>query len=429
MSVEDLNAEAWTVYGQRQLSHGYMPPVPERLEWTPWEGVGPGAEILGDVSGQRVLDIGSGPGHHAVHLARTHDARVTAIELSVTQHQRAIGTHAGTPGVRFVHGDVIDHLRTAQPFDAAYAIGSLAFTDPHRSLPALRDGLRPGAPLVLSLLHTDLHGRGPSTTVAPREQMILLRDNPPLATQMWVLAPRLWEDLLTGHGFRVEAIDLLRPSDENENNPVNPVVQQLIRARRLPDRPAPDSSRPARVSSRPAHVSGRPAPTSSRPARISSRPRTPRPPAPHAAIGVGAIVLGDQGLLLGRHRHGTLELPGGTVEAGESLEETVIRELAEETGLIARPDDVTLLGTLLDHVGDVVRVSVGAIVNAWRGEPFTRPDESVGDWAWYPLDQLPDDLFVCSAQILTAWRPDLPIDHTPAHFTPYDRRTAPSGDV
>ncbi|WP_147966814.1 NUDIX domain-containing protein [Streptomyces malaysiensis] len=408
MSVEDLNAEAWTVYGQRQLSHGYMPPVPERLEWTPWEGVGPGAEILGDVSGQRVLDIGSGPGHHAVHLARTHDARVTAIELSVTQHQRAIGTHAGTPGVRFVHGDVIDHLRTAQPFDAAYAIGSLAFTDPHRSLPALRDGLRPGAPLVLSLLHTDLHGRGPSTTVAPREQMILLRDNPPLATQMWVLAPRLWEDLLTGHGFRVEAIDLLRPSDENENNSVNPVVQQLIRARRLPDRPAPASGRPA---------------------RISSRPRTPRPPAPHAAIGVGAIVLGDQGLLLGRHRHGTLELPGGTVEAGESLEETVIRELAEETGLIARPDDVTLLGTLLDHVGDVVRVSVGAIVNAWRGEPFTRPDESVGDWAWYPLDQLPDDLFVCSAQILTAWRPDLPIDHTPAHFTPYDRRTAPSGDV
>ncbi|GAA2348454.1 hypothetical protein [Streptomyces violaceusniger] len=43
---------------------------------------------------------------------------------------------------------MIGYLRTAQPFDAAYAIGSLAFTDPHRSLPALRDGLRPGAPLI-----------------------------------------------------------------------------------------------------------------------------------------------------------------------------------------------------------------------------------------------------------------------------------------
>jgi hypothetical protein len=39
--------------------------------------------------------------------------------------------------------------------------------------------------------------------------------------------------------------------------------------------------------------------------------------------------------------------------------------------------------------------------------------------SWYPLDRLPDGLFVCSAQILTAWCPELPIDHTPAHFTPY----------
>ncbi|KAF3469916.1 NUDIX domain-containing protein [Streptomyces sp. Tu 3180] len=394
VSVEDLNAEAWTVYGRRQLDRGYVPPVPGRLEWTPWKGVGPGAEILGDVAGKRVLDIGSGAGHHAVHLARAHGAQVTAVERSPTQHRRATGAHAGAPGVRFVHGDVVDHLRTAGPFDAAYAIGSLAFADPRRVLPALREGLRPGAPLVLSLLHTDLHGRGPSTTVAPREQTIRLRDDPPLTVRMWVLAPRLWEDLLTEYGFRVEAVDLLRPPGEDD-----PVVQQLVRARRLPDRPA----------------------------RLSSRPRTTRPPAPHAAVGVGAVVLGDRGVLLGRHRHGTLELPGGTVEAGESLEAAVVRELAEETGLIARPDDVTLLGTLVDHVGDVVRVTVGALVTAWRGQPAAQPDESVDDWAWYPLDRLPDGLFVCSAQILTAWRPDLPIDHTPAHFTPYaPPRTAPS---
>lgn len=152
---------------------------------------------------------------------------------------------------------------------------------------------------------------------------------------------------------------------------------------------------------------------------VSSRDRSPKPPVPHAAVGVGVIVLGDEGLLLGRHRRGTLELPGGTVEAGESLEETAVRELAEETGLVARTEDVRLLGTLVDHVEDVVRVTVGAVVTAWRGRPATRPDERVGDWAWYPLDRLPDGLFVCSAQILTAWRPELPVTHAPAHFTPY----------
>ncbi|MFB7711806.1 NUDIX domain-containing protein [Streptomyces sp. NPDC056105] len=386
MTAEDVNADAWTVYGRRQLDRAFMPPVPQQLNWTPWDRVGPGVEVLGDITGRRVLDIGSGAGHHAVHLAQAHGARVSGIELSPTQHQRAISTHSEVPHVEFVHGDVVDHLRAVEPFDAAYAIGSLAFADPHRTLPALRAGLYPGAPLVLSLLHTDLHDRGPSTTVAPREQMIRLRDDPPLTTQMWVLAPQLWADLLTEYGFRVEAIDLLRHPDENV-----PVVQQLIRARRLPNRPA----------------------------RITSRPRGTRALAAHAAVGVGAIVVSDQGLLLGRHRRGTLELPGGTVEAGESFEETVIRELAEETGLSARPDDVTLLGTLVDHVEDVVRVTVGAVVSAWQGRPATQPDESVGDWAWYPLDQLPDGLFVCSAQILTAWRPDLPVDHTPAHFTPY----------
>jgi 8-oxo-dGTP pyrophosphatase MutT (NUDIX family)/SAM-dependent methyltransferase len=386
LPVEDINTQAWKVYGQRQLARAYTPPIPDRMSWTPWEGVGPGAEILGDITGRRVVDVGSGAGHHAVHLVQAHGARVTGIELSPTQHERAVSTHTNVQDVEFVQGDATEYLARAEPFDAAYAIGTLGFIDPHRSLPALRDGLRPGAPLILSLLHTDLHGSGPSTEVAPREQMILLRDDPPLPTQMWVLAPQLWEDLLTEYGFRVEAIDLLPHPDESA-----PVIQQLIRARRLPDRPA----------------------------RISSRPRSAKAPTAHAAVGVGAILLSEQGVLLGRHHRGTLELPGGTVEAGESFEAAVIRELAEETGLIARVGDVRLLGTLVDHVEGVLRVTVGALVHAWQGQPATQLDESVGDWTWHPLDQLPDGLFVCSAQILTAWRPDLAIDHPPVHFTQF----------
>ncbi len=48
-----------------------------------------------------------------------------------------------------------------------------------------------------------------------------------------------------------------------------------------------------------------------------------------------------------------------------------------------------------------------------------QPEESVGNWAWDPLDPLPDGLFGCSTQIRTSWRPGLSIDHSPTHFTAF----------
>lgn len=52
---------------------------------------------------------------------------------------------------------------------------------------------------------------------------------------------------------------------------------------------------------------------------------------------VGAVAVSDDALLLVRRAQapgrGRWSLPGGRVEAGESLAEAVVRELAEETGL------------------------------------------------------------------------------------------------
>ncbi|WP_327121858.1 methyltransferase domain-containing protein [Streptomyces sp. NBC_01341] len=227
MTAHQEPLQPWTVYGQQQLDRGYLPPVPDRIDWGFWTGVGPGAELLGDLRGRRVLDIGSGPGHHAVHLARAHGALVDGVDASPTQHARATRTFPAEPGVRFVCSDIAEHLDRVEPYEAAYGVRTFGCIDPLHLLPALRDGLADGAVLVFSALHTNSEGRQPSASVAPRSDFIRLRGEEPIPVRIWALTPGLWKDLLAEHGFAVERVDLIRAPE-----PGNPVVVQLIRALR-----------------------------------------------------------------------------------------------------------------------------------------------------------------------------------------------------
>ncbi|WP_435058142.1 bifunctional class I SAM-dependent methyltransferase/NUDIX hydrolase [Streptomyces sp. bgisy060] len=380
LDIEKRIAEVWNLYGRHQLGRTFD--LPELDEWA-WDipQTGPGIDVLGEVAGLRVLDLGAGVGRHAARLAAL-GAHVTAIDASPTQHQRALARYPNTPGLRLVCADAVTHLQEAAPYDLIYSVSGMPFLDPHRLLPALATSIKPGGRLVFSALHTNSNGDGPSHCVTARPEILRL---PGTDTEhrmpMWVLEPRLWEDLLVDHGLVMEGVTTIDSPQADQ-----PLSYRLYTARR--------------------------------PEQVPSRPRSTAPPPPNAAVGVGVIVHGTDGFLLGKHRLGTWELPGGSVEPGETFAEAAVRELAEEAGLIADPADVRVLGTLLDRVDGIVRVTVPVLVTRWSGVPQQRED-AIGDWRFWPQDGLPQPLFVPSSQCLTAWLSDLSLDHPPACFQPF----------
>ncbi|MEW2573279.1 hypothetical protein [Streptomyces sp. NPDC047070] len=77
-----------------------------------------------------------------------------------------------------------------------------------------------------------------------------------------------------------------------------------------------------------------------------------------------------------------------------------------------------MLGTLLDRVGDVLRLTASVLITRLSGIPQQR-EEAIGSWRFWSLSALPQPLFVPSTQCLTVWNPVLPLDHPRALFQPY----------
>ena len=82
---------------------------------------------------------------------------------------------------------------------------------------------------------------------------------------------------------------------------------------------------------------------------------------PRPVLGVGAVIFAPDGrvVLVRRGNEplvGTWTLPGGAVETGETLEEAVVREVLEETGLEVGP------GAILEVVEHMERDDTGAVL-------------------------------------------------------------------
>ena len=109
-------------------------------------------------------------------------------------------------------------------------------------------------------------------------------------------------------------------------------------------------------------------------------------------LAVGAVAVVGERLLLVRRGHGPAagewSVPGGRVEAGESIVTTVVREVAEETGLEVIVDD--LLGWVERFDDGEHFVILDFAVTVLDPDAALQAGDDAAEVAWVPIAELSD---------------------------------------
>jgi ADP-ribose pyrophosphatase YjhB (NUDIX family) len=120
--------------------------------------------------------------------------------------------------------------------------------------------------------------------------------------------------------------------------------------------------------------------------------------------GVGVIVVRDSRVLLGRrlseHGFGTWSFPGGKPLPAETVQRCALRELHEETGIVATAP--RLIGLTMDgfpRSREVFRTTF-VQVDGSAAQPVAREPEKTIEWDWFGWDELPQPLFAPVASLV-----------------------------
>ena len=122
---------------------------------------------------------------------------------------------------------------------------------------------------------------------------------------------------------------------------------------------------------------------------------------------VGVIIFKEGKVLVGKRRNkhgdGEYSFPGGALDYGESLVDCVKREVLEETGIKIKNVRFLSVANSSKHFG-LHEVQIHFQADWESGEERDLPEERIGEWGWYKINEIPEPFFFPAKLTLDSYK-------------------------
>jgi SAM-dependent methyltransferase len=232
-----------------QSTHGGQLAASGGAAWGVWQIPESELEVLGDVSGRDVLELGCGAAQWSIALHGL-GARATGLDNSEQQLEHARSLMASAEAeFPLVHATAESTGLPDAAFDIVFCDhGAMTFADPYRTVPETARLLRPGGLLAFSMHTPILDLAWPAESEHPSERLelnywdlhMLEEPGEPIAFQ---LPYGTWIRLFRENGLLVEDLLELRPSSTATSSYRNEIdrdwalrwpMEHIWRVRRTP---------------------------------------------------------------------------------------------------------------------------------------------------------------------------------------------------